>query len=152
MKIILVQHGDAVASEKDPERPLSDKGRSQVKRLSEFLRRLPFYPALILHSGKQRARETAETVSFALGGVRVEERPYLGPDDPIRPMEDELKALGVNVLIVGHLPQLKKLTGALLAGDEKRDIVEISNASPIIIDREKNAFRLDGYFRCEYMK
>mgnify|MGYP000853104003 FL=1 len=152
MKIILVQHGDAVDSEKDPERPLSDKGRSQVKRLSEFLRRLPFYPALILHSGKARTRETAEAVSFALGGVRVEERSFLNPDDPIRPIEDELKALGVNVLIVGHLPHLSKLAGSLLAGGEKRDNVEFTNASPLIIDREKDSFRLDGYFRCEYMK
>ncbi len=152
MKIILVQHGDAVTSEKDPERPLSDKGRSQVKRLSEFLRRLPFYPALILHSGKTRSRETAEAISFALGGVHIEERSFLNPDDQIRPAEDELKALGVNVLIVGHLPHLKKLASSLLAGDEKRDIVEITSASPVIIDREKGAYRLDGYFRCEYMR
>ncbi len=152
MKIILVQHGDAVASEKDPQRPLSDKGRSQVKRLSEFLRKLPFYPGLVLHSGKTRARETAEAISFALGGVRVEERSFLNPDDPIRPMEDELKALGVNVLIVGHLPHLGKLAASLLAGDEKRDIVEITNASPLLIDREKGKFRLDGYFRFEYMR
>ena len=152
MKIILVQHGEAVVPEKDPERPLTDRGLSQVKRLSEFMRRLPFYPSLILHSGKARARKTAEAVSFALGGVRMEERPFLNPDDPIRPMEDELKSLGVNVLIVGHLPHLKKLACSLLAGSEERDIVDFSNASPLILDRDKDSLRLDAYFRYEYMR
>ena len=81
MFVFIIQHGDALASDVNPERPLSDKGTSQVKKLSEFLKKLPLYPDLILHSNKTRAIETAEIISFALGGIKMENREYLNPKD-----------------------------------------------------------------------
>ena len=39
MKLYLVPPGDAVAKEVDPERPLSDRGRDEVRAMAGFLRR-----------------------------------------------------------------------------------------------------------------
>ena len=40
MRVYLVQHGDAVPKEVDPDRPLSDTGRQDIERLAKFLNRI----------------------------------------------------------------------------------------------------------------
>ena len=37
MRLYIVQHGDAVAKDVEPERPLSEKGRADIERLAGFL-------------------------------------------------------------------------------------------------------------------
>ena len=37
MKLYLVQHGQAVSKEEDPERPLSEQGREDVRRVATRL-------------------------------------------------------------------------------------------------------------------
>ncbi len=39
MKLYLVQHAEAVPAEDNPDRPLSDKGRTDVQRVASFLAR-----------------------------------------------------------------------------------------------------------------
>ncbi len=67
MRLYLVQHGDALSKDLDPKRPLSAKGRRDVARLGEELARSTLTVERILHSGKLRAKETAETICAALG-------------------------------------------------------------------------------------
>ena len=65
MDVYLVQHGQALSDEQDPQRPLSDEGRAEVTKVAEFLgarqSRLIDPPITkVCHSGKLRARQTAE--------------------------------------------------------------------------------------------
>ncbi len=39
MRLYLMQHGNPVMEEVDPERPLSDQGKSDVRKVAEFLKR-----------------------------------------------------------------------------------------------------------------
>ncbi len=152
MKLFLLQHADALSSESDPARPLSEKGRAQAKKAGDFLKKLPGYPAIILHSGKKRAAETAEIISFALGGIRMEPREYLGPDDELEGVLDELSKSDVNIMVVGHMPFLRKLASLLLGFNEDTVVVDFHNASPLILDRGEHGYRLDTYVKNEYLK
>jgi len=58
--LVLVHHGDAVGPQIDPRRPLSDEGRRQVEALSRDAAARGVKPDVIWHSGKLRARQTAE--------------------------------------------------------------------------------------------
>ena len=60
MAIYFVQHGEAVGPDLDPMRPLSERGRTQTARLAEAAVRRGVIPAVVWHSGKLRARQTAE--------------------------------------------------------------------------------------------
>ena len=60
MRLYLVQHGDAVPKDVDSDRPLSDGGRADIERLTEWLSIHNAQIAQILHSGKTRAKQTAE--------------------------------------------------------------------------------------------
>lgn len=154
MYIFIVQHGDALPSEVDPERPLSEKGRSQVERMIEFLKHLPVRPDLIFHSTKKRALETAQMVSTDLGGVEMQTRTDLNPNDSPDSVCEELNSVDRNVMIVGHMPFLQKLAVKLISpGNEGgNNIVEMSNASPLIIVRRGSTCIIDSYIKNQYLQ
>jgi len=60
MHLLLVHHGDAVGPEVDPQRPLSARGRLAVERLAASAASRGAKPAVVWHSGKLRAKQTAE--------------------------------------------------------------------------------------------
>ena len=60
MYLYLVHHGDAVAPEVDPGRPLSTQGLEAANRLAAEAVARAAKPAVVWHSGKLRARQTAE--------------------------------------------------------------------------------------------
>ena len=60
MYLYLVHHGDAVAPEVDPGRPLSTQGLEAANRLAAEAGARAAKPAVVWHSGKLRARQTAE--------------------------------------------------------------------------------------------
>ncbi len=84
MRLYLMQHGKAMAGETDARRVLNDEGRAEVKRVAEFLARTaPDKRGKVLHSGKTRARQTAQMLADADPNLEVIEAPDLAPmDDP----------------------------------------------------------------------
>jgi phosphohistidine phosphatase len=84
MRLYLVQHGDAVPEQDDPQRPLSAMGRRQVDAIARWLASAGVRPERTIHSGKLRAQQTAELLATALGGG-VETVAGLSPNDPVEP-------------------------------------------------------------------
>jgi phosphohistidine phosphatase len=60
MRLFLVQHGNALLKDVDPERGLSESGKQDVANVVAFLARGSVQVERIFHSGKKRAWETAE--------------------------------------------------------------------------------------------
>ena len=113
-RVILVHHGDAVPAGADPMRPLSARGRAGVEALARQAADRGARPRAIWHSGKLRARQTAEAYWRAcnplaeFGAVRG-----LQPDDPPEWMADRLLAEEGEVMLVGHMPHLSRLLATL---------------------------------------
>ena len=123
MRIYLVQHGDALTKEIDPERPLSEKGRADVTAVARLLARSATGVARVVHSSKLRAAQTADLLAAPLApGTVVEAMGGLGPNDPVEPVVNELLAITADIMLVGHLPFMGKLAARLVAGDEKLSI------------------------------
>jgi len=112
--LVLVHHGDAVGPDVDAMRPLSSVGRAATERLAGLAAQRGVKPDVIWHSGKLRARQTAELFwktcnPFALFTA---ERGLL-PDDPPQWMHDRLTGETRSVLIAGHMPYLPRLLAKL---------------------------------------
>jgi phosphohistidine phosphatase len=123
MRLYLVQHGAATTEEEDPRRPLTDRGADDVRRVARLAARAGTVDvAQIVHSGKTRARQTAEIWSEALG-VPIEEVEGLAPMDDPAVWADRLPTEQRDLMLVGHLPHLAKLAGLLLVGDAERPVV-----------------------------
>ena len=119
MFLYLVHHGDAVGPEVDPRRPLSAAGRSEVERIAAQAAGLGAKPAVVWHSGKLRAKQTAEAFWRACNALaELSASRDLQPDDPPQWMRDRLRAEGRDILIAGHFPYLPRLLALLVTGGE----------------------------------
>jgi phosphohistidine phosphatase len=119
MQLFLVHHGDAVGPEVDPRRPLSPKGRTDVERVAAEAAARGARPQVVWHSGKLRARQTAEAFWRACNALaEFSATKDLQPDDPPRWIRDRLRAETRDVMIAGHFPHLPRLLALLITGGE----------------------------------
>jgi phosphohistidine phosphatase len=110
VKLFLVHHGDAVGPDVDPRRPLSDQGRERVEGLAANAAARGARPAVVWHSGKLRARQTAEAFWRACNALAAFSATRdLQPDDPPAWILDRLRGETHDVLIAGHFPHLPRL-------------------------------------------
>jgi phosphohistidine phosphatase len=122
MRLYLIQHGEAKPEAEDPQRSLTIKGQEEVQRVAKAAKRLDIRPSRIYHSGKRRAQQTAEIIASALNSS-FEFAQGLSPLDDVRPWVERISKEKGDLMIVGHLPFLEKLTSYLLCGDEKARLV-----------------------------
>ena len=118
MNVYLIRHAHAVDAEENPERPLSKRGREQVRALAVFLTRSDlFQPAEFWHSPLLRSRETAELLGKELR-LRVPHElvPELEPESDPHAAARRIKGATQAVAIVGHEPHLSALATLLVAG------------------------------------
>ena len=146
MRLYLVQHGDALPAEADPERSLSAKGRTDVERLAAFLQRR-VQVARIWHSGKTRARQTAELLAAAVGtGARVEARPGIDPLDPVDAFAAEVQGWEEDALVAGHQPFMGKLVTRLVRGVTEPEVVRFDPGTAACLERA-----VDGRWTVQWM-
>ena len=114
MLVFLAHHGETVGSHVDPRRPLSDFGRTQVDSLANRAAARAVRPEVIWHSGKLRARQTAEAYWRACNPLaEFSATRWMQPDDP-PVIADQLGVETRDVLLVGHMPHLERLFRRLI--------------------------------------
>jgi len=137
MQLYLARHGEPTSEAEDPQRPLSARGRAEVRRVGAAAARLGLRPTEIRHSGKRRAAQTAEIFAEALGlGDAVVAASGLAPNDDVWPVAAALAAISQSVMLVGHLPFLSRLTSLLLVGDPERPLVQFPMGGIVCLEAE----------------
>lgn len=134
MKLYLVQHGQAMAKEENPDRPLTDKGKIDVEKVARLLQNSGIKADKIIHSGKTRAEQTARI--FSEGPII--QREGIAPNDPIEDMHKELLEAQEDIMIVGHLPYLGKLASALLTGSQYPCIAAFQQGGVLCLQRKED--------------
>ena len=140
MELFLIRHAHAVDAEDDDARPLSARGRDQVKTLAGFLSRSGlFAPAEIWHSSLLRSRQTAELLARRLRlEVPLKAIPGLEPEGDVRATAKFIAAAREPLAIVGHEPHLSTLATLLLAGRFTPSMVLMKKASALALEGAGN--------------
>lgn len=134
MQVYLVQHGEAKPEAEDPARPLTDRGREEVRRVAERTAALGIQVAEIRHSEKLRARQTAEIFAAALCPSRgMREMEGLAPADDPGKARAAIESAREPLMLVGHLPHLSRLASLLLVGDFGREIIRFRNGAIVCL-------------------
>jgi len=136
MKLYLVQHGNALSKEQDPQRPLSQQGIKDVSKVADFLKGLDINIEALWHSGKTRAAQTARILGNALGKGDGLQHQGLAPNDDVQNIARQINSAPGDIMIVGHLPFLSRLTSFLLVGDESADIVNFNQAGVVCLQSD----------------
>ena len=140
--ILLVHHGDAVHPAVDASRPLSERGFLDVTRLAEAAAARGVKPDVIWHSGKLRARQTAEAYWRACNPLA----PFsatrgLLPDDPPIWMRDQLAGDTRSIVVVGHMPHMPRLLRLLVTGDADAMSVSFPLHGCVALEPEGNRWK-----------
>lgn len=144
MEIYLMQHGEATPEEVDPERPLTETGRSAVVGVADRARAAGVRVDRCVHSGRLRAEQTARLLAQSLGVDTVDPRDGLAPTDPVAPVASWLtgSASDEALAVVGHLPFLDRLASLLVAGDEQAQVIRfhMGGLVKLVPKRERAGF------------
>ncbi|RLC73076.1 MAG: phosphohistidine phosphatase SixA, partial [Chloroflexi bacterium] len=108
----------------DPQRPLTDRGREEVERVAQRAAEAGIRISRILHSGKLRARQTAEIFARYLSPAQgIGEVEGLSPLDDPNMAKNLIETSPEPLMLVGHLPHLSRLASALVLGEAGREII-----------------------------
>ena len=150
MRVYLVRHGEARKKEEDPERHLTEKGVEEARKIARFLSEIGAHVEEVLHSGKTRAKETAEIIASELG-ARIREVDGLDPLADPSEWAERLKGMNGDVMLVGHLPHLSRLAGLLLTGSQL-EFVKLSSGGALCLEKEKDGWSLIWLVSPEILK
>lgn len=144
MRTYLVQHGEATSEEEDPDRPLTDEGRSGLMGVIQALRNSGgVAPAEIYHSGKTRARQTAEILADGLAAsTEPEEADGLQPLDDPAEWAERLRDSGRDTMLVGHLPYMERMAGLLLVDDPEAEVVSFRYGGVVCLEDDGGGWSL----------
>lgn len=136
MALFLVQHGRSLPREIDPDQGLSEEGRSDVERIAGVAAGYGVRAASIHHSGKTRARQTADIMAHHLMPCKNPlETAGLGPNDDVVPLARTLSP-GENLMVVGHLPFLERLVSYLITGSTDLLVFRFQNGGIVCMDQD----------------
>lgn len=138
MKLYLVQHAKAASKDVDPQRPLTEEGLRDIRRVAEFIKPLNLFVDYLWHSGKTRAQQTAEILAEVVK-VRKEMAAHegLAPNDDVSTLRDEIISDRQDIMIVGHLPFLGKLASLLLTNSESSNTVAFKQGGIVCLTCEQ---------------
>ncbi len=137
MAIYLVQHGKSYSKEEDPEQGLSVEGKTEVELIAGVAENYQITVSNIVHSGKKRARETAEIFAQNLCPQgEVTEKTGLKALDDVNQLALKVRSDN-HTMYVGHLPFMEKLVCRLVTGRVDYRIFNFQNGGIVCLDQDK---------------
>ena len=142
MKLLVIRHGIAEEREEwaqtgepDDKRPLTDKGRSRLKRIARGLHRDVDTIEILATSPLTRAVQTAEIVGQRYGNVAAVVTEALVPHKPLSALLEWLQGLDDvdTVAVVGHEPHLSGFVCWLVTGREE-SFLELKKGGAVLLE------------------
>ena len=136
MALYLVQHGQSLPKDVDPNQGLSKKGVAETERIAGVAKNYQIKVGQIRHSVKTRARKTADIFASALnptGGVKEVEG--LKPMDDVAAFAASINP-DTNTMLVGHLPFMERMTAYLITGSIDKPVFKFQNSGIVCLDQD----------------
>lgn len=136
MRLYLMRHATPNPPSVDPEKSLSEVGINEAGKVAEFVsQNKVFKPQYIYHSGKARARQTAEIVAKAIGLMdELQKAGDLSPNDDPQIWAGQLKSYNDDIALVGHLPFMARIVSLLLLGNASQPLIEFEPATMVCLE------------------
>ena len=151
MNLYILQHGEAVPKEIDPERPLSEHGNRDIRILALHMQNMDVQLGNIFHSGKLRAEQSArliaETLSPEILPVKTE---GLNPNDDPAVIIGDIEQMNENILIASHMPFVSRLCSMLLTGTTEAEFASVPGTL-FCLEKADDKWRLAYMLRPDFL-
>jgi phosphohistidine phosphatase len=136
MALYLIQHGKSLPKDQDPDQGLSEEGTAETERMANLAQEYGISVSQIRHSVKTRARQTAEIFSGAM-----KPQPDIQEISGIKAMDDVTAFAAKidsdeNVMLVGHLPFMERITSYLITGQIDQPVIKFQNSGIVCLDKD----------------
>ena len=139
MALYLIQHGKSLPKDQDPDQGLSTEGIAETERIANRARDNGVAVSQIRHSVKNRARQTAEIFANALNPKEgIQEVSGIKPLDDVAEYASNIDPAG-DVMLVGHLPFMERMTAFLITGSIDRPVFKFQNSGIVCLDKDPAA-------------
>jgi phosphohistidine phosphatase len=143
MNLYLVRHAEARLGGSDAQRGLSEKGFADIEKTARFAAGAGVKVGRILHSGKTRAKETAEVMGRYLKPEHgVGETDMLAPADDPWVWAGRVLSMEEDLMLVGHMPYMECLVSLLVAGETEAKVVDFRMGSIVFLRREEGRWSI----------
>jgi phosphohistidine phosphatase len=139
MALYLVQHGKSLPKDQDPDQGLSEDGTTETERIASIAQGYGVSVSQIRHSVKTRARQTAEILARALKPQNnIQEISGIKPMDDVAACAAKIDP-DENVMLVGHLPFMERITSYLITGSIDQPVIRFQNSGIVCLDKDPGA-------------
>lgn len=137
MQVFLIRHAHALDVTDDSRRPLSKRGRKQVRTLARFLGKAAvFQPEEIWQSPLTRAQETAALLRQRLGlRVKLVTVAALASGAGVTGLAGRLRKRRRPLALVGHEPHLSALASLLVADAADPSLFVLKKCAVLALER-----------------
>ena len=136
MKLYLVRHGEASVNIEGDEPALSRLGNYEVEKTGTELANRVEHLDNIFHSGKLRARQTAEIIRAKIDpNIQLEKIDGLKPNDSAAEIAEWVNGVHKDIMLVGHLPFMDKLAALLLKDSAEKTSLSFGSACVACLER-----------------
>ena len=144
MKLYLVRHGEVSTGGVFSNPLLSEKGKADVFKMAEFLKKASVKIGILWHSRKGRAVQTAQILAeiINVNKKKVIEKEELSPTAPVNNLVKQIIKENTDLMIVGHLPFLQKLSSLLLVNSEYEELVRFPCGGIVCLKKESDKWYL----------
>lgn len=154
MSLFVIRHAHALSSAEDSERPLSKKGRGQIRSVTAFLKaRGALQCTEVWHSPLARSLETAQLFvkRLELRAKLVEVNGLEGDADPSA-IAGRLKGRRQSLAIIGHEPHLSALASLLVAGAKTPSRFMLKKCAVVALESIKGQWTVRWQISPEILK
>jgi phosphohistidine phosphatase len=139
MALYLIQHGKSLSKDQDPDQGLSAEGIAETERIANQAKDDGVTVSQIKHSVKARARQTAEIFAGALNPKQgMREVSGIKPLDDVAEYAANIDPVE-NIMLVGHLPFMERLTSFLIMGSIDKPVFKFQNSGIVCLDKDPEA-------------
>ena len=146
MALYLIQHGKSLPKDQDPDQGLSKEVIDETERMANLAKDHGVTVSQIRHSVKTRARQTAEIFARNLNPKQgIQEVSGIKPLDDVAEYAAKINP-DDNVMLVGHLPFMERMTSYLITGSIDQAVFKFQNSGIVCLhkDPEKQGWVILG--------
>jgi len=144
MKLYIMRHGKAAAAQQGQDQILTPDGHAAIENLADMLGRQGIRVERILHSGKTRARQTAEIMASRVSDYIIPEvHPHIKPNDNPQALIDDIRHWHSDTLVVSHLPFIPALLPLLTSATSGHSAISFEPGTIICLSPDNDDWQIE---------
>ncbi len=135
-----MRHGEALSSDKDPQRGLTDDGKLKIEQLAKHLQQQKMTFKHVYHSDRKRAQQTAEIMTKAISpNIEPALLQNITPNDDPGLILEKINSWTEDTLITSHLPFVPDLITLMTGPDVYTSPISFKTGTVVCLEKGNNS-------------